>query len=262
MAVSFTIRRIRADDEAVVVPLWMRGFHESAPASYERMTSSPAILAVFLALAGGVYALGWRAPAAVLAAAGALIYTPAGRSLHSSLMWTAISAQARSSMRDVTGEWCEANAAAFWVAELEGRIVGCVGAKALHTLHRERVAGVATAPRHASVWRLTVAPDARRHRVGAALMAEAERWARARGCTRLSLIAGNPASKRFYRALGYDAEEVAIARGVLFGPGGAPRGLVALAKDRALLYRVGTMRTILARDLGTAAAEPESTALQ
>lgn len=59
--------------------------------------------------------------------------------------------------------------------------------------------------RRAFVDDLVVAPAARRHGVGRALMEAAQRWARARGAEELVLTvwAGNTEAERFYARLGY-----------------------------------------------------------
>lgn len=56
---------------------------------------------------------------------------------------------------------------------------------------------------------LAVAEHARRHGVGSALMAEAERRLRARGCPKINLqvLPDNRAVLRFYARLGYAVEE-------------------------------------------------------
>jgi GNAT superfamily N-acetyltransferase len=56
----------------------------------------------------------------------------------------------------------------------------------------------------AVIWDLRVAPDLRRHGVGHALFAAAERWARARGCRRLEVETqnNNVAACRFYARQG------------------------------------------------------------
>ena len=130
----------------------------------------------------------------------------------------------------------------FFVAQraddAAGSPIGCVAVKCEHTQHGERQAGVATVPYEASIWRLTVAPRARRLGVGRLLMAEAEAFARTHGCRDVSLITGNAESLRFDRALGYAPETEARARLVLFGPARQPRGALGQLRARYLRTRL------------------------
>jgi GNAT superfamily N-acetyltransferase len=60
------------------------------------------------------------------------------------------------------------------------------------------------------IWDLRVSPEARRRGVGSALLVEAERWARARGCRRLKVETQNinlPAC-RFYARCGFELSAV------------------------------------------------------
>jgi GNAT superfamily N-acetyltransferase len=93
-----------------------------------------------------------------------------------------------------------ADETATFVAELDGRVVGMVD------IHVARPAGAHQPRTYGYVPELAVAVDARRRGVGAALMAAAEDWARARGCAHVVLDynARNTDAGRFYRdRLGY-----------------------------------------------------------
>jgi ribosomal protein S18 acetylase RimI-like enzyme len=62
------------------------------------------------------------------------------------------------------------------------------------------------------VYYLGVAPDSRGLGDGAAMMAAAEAWARARGMPKIQLMvrADNAEAQAFYRAIGYDLETVTV----------------------------------------------------
>jgi GNAT superfamily N-acetyltransferase len=244
-----TIRDYRKEDEAAVVPMWKRGFHEMAPHSYARLFSGPAPFISFLSIAAGV-GLGfgaWRT-AAVIAAAGAALYTPAGEWALSGLFWQIVGLQARASMVGIESRWMVPGQAHFYVAEVAGRPVGCVAVKGVHTLNSERARGVAPLAGEASVWRLTVDPSARKLGLGRALMATAEEWARGQGFRHVSLITGNPESQAFYARLGYAPESEERARAVLFG-GGQPAFPLGTAKARFLRTRLHVNKTVLAKQL-------------
>lgn len=219
-------------DIPICEPMWRLGFYEMRHAMHASVQSSPLPFLLLTSLGVGA-ALAFSSPAAgmCLAGCGLLLYTPLGAAALSALLWQAIK-------RQRLGE--PTPATPFWVAQsaATGEVLGCVCAREKHTLYREAPRGAPVAPREASVWRLTVAPGARRTGAGRALMGAAEEWARARGCTHLSLITGNPDSARFYRALGYGPEDRARARRVLWGAEGAPWGPLALVKDAMLPRRL------------------------
>ncbi|GAB3693300.1 GNAT family acetyltransferase [Corynebacterium nasicanis] len=62
------------------------------------------------------------------------------------------------------------------------------------------------------VYYVAVAPDRQGVQLGAEIMHAAENWLRERGVGKLQLMirAENSAVRRFYRALGYQTEEVAV----------------------------------------------------
>ncbi len=235
-------------EEALCEPMWRRGFHEMWPSSYRKMLGS----AGFWALAAGNVALGaylclargaWAgAPLALFFAA--LAFPPAGGRIFSAIMWRAVHAQS------FLFKPCATRDVAYWVAVARGgggALVGCVCVREGHTLGREAERGAAEAPGEASVWRLSVAPAARRLGAGRALMAAAEAHARARGARHMSLITGNDASRAFYCAIGYRPEELGRATRVLFGPSQRPATL--LGRLRAAFLPRRLQSTILVKEL-------------
>jgi ribosomal protein S18 acetylase RimI-like enzyme len=59
----------------------------------------------------------------------------------------------------------------------------------------------------ASIWRLSVAKDARNCGVAVALMDEAHKWATSKGCQRICLMTANPIAAHFYtNKLGYTSD--------------------------------------------------------
>lgn len=249
-----TIRRYEPRDYDDVVSLWQAGFAELAPHAWRKATSS-AVPFLLCALPASLAA--WRGRpylAGSFLAAGAAFYSPAGLWLTQAVMWQAILLQTRQSMsrEKLEGEWSEEGKGAFWTAVEagSGRVVGCVGVKAAHTLAKERGAGVPHVPGEASVWRLTVAPDARRTGTGQALMATAERWAAGQGCGHVSLLCGSPPSQAFYGRLGYGLEGEARARVVLFGAADVePAGVLPALKLRFLKRRLGSNKTVYVKAL-------------
>ncbi len=214
--------------------------------SYRKMLGSP----VFWALEAALAALGahlclrgaWATGAALCALAASLV-PPLGGPLFSAIMWRAVHAHSflfKPSSTDT----------AYWVAVARdgGDVIGCVCVRRAHTLAREAERGVAEAQGEASVWRLSVAPAARKLGVGRALMAQAEAYARARGCTHMSLITGNLASRAFYLAIGYAPEALPRAATVLYGGAtSTPASLLGRLKGLALQHRLQS--TVLAKPL-------------
>ena len=84
----------------------------------------------------------------------------------------------------------------FIVAERDGRLLGWV--------HVETADSIETGP-YAHIAGLVVDRAHRRQGIGAALMAEAEAWARQQGCAlvRLRSSAARTRAHRFYEGLGY-----------------------------------------------------------
>jgi len=86
------------------------------------------------------------------------------------------------------------------VAELAGEIVGVCGVKRGTEEDKEALPDC----KDFSIWRLSVAADARRAGVGIKLMTSAQDWAREAGGHRMLLITGNPIARRFYcERMGY-----------------------------------------------------------
>lgn len=95
---------------------------------------------------------------------------------------------------------CEALGGCAWVAERDGRVVGCIGM---------------TPDEDPGTWllvKLNVLPEARRRGIAAALVREAETAARARDAVRMALWSDTRfvESHTLYAALGY--ERMAMAR--------------------------------------------------
>jgi len=87
------------------------------------------------------------------------------------------------------------DAAALWVAELDGRLVGMCSAQIV----------ISTAEGGASAWveDVVVSPDLRGHGIGRRLLDAVTAWAARRGIGRLQLLADrdNAAALAFYRRL-------------------------------------------------------------
>ena len=242
MGDSVIIRPMRASDVAVLEPMWRSGFAEMGPHSYRKLTATPRPLLVGAAFAGALWAAGFPLAGALCAVGSASLYTPLGSAALVGALWCAIRAQS-------LGFKPGAGGGHFFVAErpAQGELLGCVCVKEAHTLYREAERGVPAPPGEASVWRLTVAPSARRLGVGRLLMAAAEAWARERGCGAVSLITGNPESAQFYRKIGYAGESEARARRALWGERGAPAGWFGRLREPLLAARLRT--TIFAKPL-------------
>lgn len=232
-----TIRDYAKADNAIVVPMWKAGFHEMSPSSYKRLFSGIGPLAFFGTLSVASHLL-IRPQNQYLSlgffAFGAMLYTPVGKWLLSGLFWQIIGLQARASMSDIEVRWMKPGKSHFYVAETEGVVVGCVAVKSVHALAAEKSKKAPEMQGEASVWRLTVAPEARKLGVGRLLMQKAESWARENGCTHVSLITGNEESQRFYAKIGYVVETEQRARTVLFGIDGCGSG-----EENATDYNTG-----------------------
>lgn len=245
------IRPYQAEDYHVVLPMWQYGFLEMAAHIHAKAVKSPVMIVSAATVGAVAWAVGHPVVGAAFTAMGVLMYTPLGASVTNALLWQGIMAQTRQSMqpKHLLEEWRKPGVSAFWVAvdaaseagsaeedaarkaaaalpysNVNGkgeRILGCVGVKKYHTLHKERLAGVPLVEGEASVWRLSVHSDARGKGVGKQLMETAEAWAKEQGCTHVSLITGNPESQKFYRRIGYSTETLPRACTVLFGAPGA-----------------------------------------
>ena len=249
MLSKFTVRRMLPGEEAVCEPMWQKGFHEMWPSSYRKMLQSPGFkLFVLLNIGVGGFLCAQGTPALLAVGACLLAFSlslpipPLGGAIFSFLMWRAVLNQRflfKPSPRDV----------AYWVAEAAegGAIVGCVCVKEGHTLAREAERGAPEVAGEASVWRLSVDPAARKLGVGRALMLEAEAYARARGCSAMSLITGNDASRAFYVAIGYGEEQAQRAQRVLFGKEGRPSTILGRLRASFLPSRLRS--TILFKEL-------------
>lgn len=84
----------------------------------------------------------------------------------------------------------------FIVAEIDGRLIGWLHVDVVEYIDSEA---------YAHIGGLVVDRDQRRQGIGAALIAEAEAWARKQGCAliRLRSSATRTAAHRFYESLGY-----------------------------------------------------------
>jgi len=84
----------------------------------------------------------------------------------------------------------------FWLAELEGRIVGTIMAG--YDGHR------------GWIYSLGVHPEVRRSGAGRALLGQAERALSALGCPKVNLqvFSGNIGAQGFWRSVGYEQDEV------------------------------------------------------
>jgi len=246
-AENIVIRAMRASDVATMEPLWRAGFGEMGPHSVKKMQASRTPLFWGAAIGAALLVSGLPTAGACLAAGAALLYTPLGSAALNGALWCAIRAQKLGFPPSGPA------AADFFVAERGAVRLGCVCVREAHTLYREAERGAPAARGEASVWRLTVAPGARRLGVGRALMAAAEAWARARGCGALSLITGNPESASFYRRIGYGPESEARARRALWGERGAPASLLGRLRERMLAKRCSS--TVFVKMLPAAAGK-------
>jgi ribosomal protein S18 acetylase RimI-like enzyme len=204
------------------------------PHSYAKSVSSCAPLLWGAAAGALLWAAGFPVAGACATASAALFFTPLGSAALNGALWLAIRAQ------KLGFPPAGSTAAQFFVAEAGGELLGCVCVKEAHTLYREAERGVAPPPGEASVWRLTVAPAARRLGVGRQLMASAEAWAAARGCASVTLVTGNPESAKFYRRIGYGGESEARARRALWGARGAPTTWLGKLREQTLPKRCAT----------------------
>jgi GNAT superfamily N-acetyltransferase len=212
------IRDYQVTDHGIVVPMWMAGFYEMYPYSYQRLSTSPTSLITFLSSAAFAHYCNAPRLSIGLGTFGILLYTPIGRWFVGVLFWQIIKLQGKFTMKDIVKVWMKPSFSHFYVAEVDGQIVGCIAIKLQHTLHSERGSGVPTVEEEASVWRLTVAPEGRKLGIGRKLMEYGEQWAKQQGAKYISLITGNPESQKFYTRLNYQPETLLRACNVLFGP--------------------------------------------
>ena len=268
------------------VRIWQEGFLELALPSY--YSARLPVTVVLLVLGCLFYSLRWLTILWIILGITAAWLSPFGSIAVRSLLWQAILSETRASMTRPTFQqkWL-IPPHAFFVAHFEGRVVGCVAVRcANHTLSKERLgiairedtrdgpsgsfgggnptgdAGVpvtASAPPQfcASVWRLSVDKDFRRLGIARLLMSRAELHAASQGCTAVTLLTGNPSSKRFYECIGYKRETWEDASKVVFGKSGRPQNLLLIfdwIKWFALWYRVRVKGNIFRKRLS--ASEP------
>ena len=136
---SVKIRPYRTDDYPETVRIWQAGFHELSNFLYRDITSTKAIGSM-LAIAATAALFKRFTLASVIATSTVLLLTPLGKKFAGSLMWLGILAETR---RDMSPEalkerWQKPGYSAFWVAEVDGKVVGCVGVKGDNTLLKER----------------------------------------------------------------------------------------------------------------------------
>lgn len=246
------IRTYTHADHGAVLPLWQRGFLEMGPYLHQDIQRSPWLHAFALTFIGAALLRRHAWVAGVLTATYALILSPVGAWLLQRALWQGILAQTRA---DMTPErlpqvWQSPKASEFFVATLDERVLGCVAVRMLHTLHKERRAGVPEMEGQASVWRLSVDHTARRCGAGRELMAAAEAWARGNGAERVSLVTGNPDSVKFYQRLGYTPETFPIACRAVFGCAPDRVPLSGYARRMGLWQRTsGSKPTVWAKQL-------------
>jgi len=245
------VRPLRRDDDLrMVVSIWQQGFLELAPHIHRFLKASWVGWAFF----GTCFALGlgfkskWGTISTVAAAA--VFYSPIGGWLLRKLLWRGILAETRRDMTERTlfERYQKPGFSQFLVAEAKGVVMGCVAISKEHTLYKERRPTATASETEASIWRLSVAPHARKLGVGRLLMAAAEEWARNNRCSHITLVTGNKDSFVFYQRLGYGPETEARAVREIFGAAGA-KGLAASIKLRTLRSRLTERGTILMKAL-------------
>ncbi|MFC3100155.1 GNAT family N-acetyltransferase [Altererythrobacter lauratis] len=94
------------------------------------------------------------------------------------------------------------------VAELAGEVIGCLSTSIMHVLHRPRPVG--------RISMMVVAQHLRGHRIGAALVREAERVLAEAGCgfVEVTSNAKRADAHRIYERLGYQRTSLRFARDV------------------------------------------------
>jgi ribosomal protein S18 acetylase RimI-like enzyme len=216
---AVTVRDYRQEDTEVVYSMWRCGFYEMREDGFERLSqsrivhiclgaSSALILHYCLSLPLS-FSIGFTFSLIVTDILGFhSLYRELLRRLHGFIFWHVTGLVGRTDMKTadaLQAHWMKQNYSHFWVAEVDGSIVGCIGCRLQHALiHPSRSeSNEASRTREASVWRLTVHPEYRKLGVGRILMSVAERWAAAQGATAMSLVTANKASAVFYRRLGY-----------------------------------------------------------
>jgi ribosomal protein S18 acetylase RimI-like enzyme len=252
---AVSIRAYRSEDYVDTVRIWELGFLEMGASLYSETLRWP-VLAVLGAATVGAYAASSLTAAYVGVALGLAWLSPLGRVAVESALWRGILAESSKTMsRDMLQSKWTRPPHAFFIAELEGRVVGCVAVRCgEHTLYKERARSFDSVlgeffARQASVWRLSVDSSVRRLGVGRMLMEKAEAHAARAGCTSISLITANPASRRFYERLGYSFDNPDEAARVVFGPSLRPLPWSVLGWLRFMRLQGRLKRTILAKRL-------------
>ena len=235
------IRAYQPEDYDAVLRIWQSGFAELAPHAYTAIANRTHFL-IGLGVAVGSYAARVPVLPFVVAAWRAFVLSPLGRSALSFLLWRGIRAQTNDDMLPhlIPKKWQQKGTSEFFVAEerATGDIIGCAAVLNQHTLYKDvrrastpwfgwfghktptqqvvRPSGGQSGV-ECSVWRVSVDSSKRQHGAGRALMSAVESWALAHGFTRVSLVTGNADSKKFYAALGYEPESLAVMRRELVG---------------------------------------------
>jgi GNAT superfamily N-acetyltransferase len=249
--IKVIVRPLRRDDDLrMIVSIWQQGFLELAPHIHRFLKASWVAWVFF----GTCFALGvafksqWGIIAAL--AATATFYSPVGGWLLRNLLWRGILAETQRDMTEsaLFERYQKSGFSQFLVAEVKGVVMGCVAIIKEHTLYKERRPTAIASETEASIWRLSVAPHARKLGVGRLLMAAAEEWARNNRCSHVTLVTGNKDSVIFYQRLGYGPETEARAVREVFGAAGA-KGLAAKFKLRTLRSRLTDRGTILMKAL-------------
>ena len=114
-------------------------------------------------------------------------------------------------MSDIATHWQVAGESAFFVAELDGTVVGSVAVRR-GGLDEDESAPPGSRPlKHpecCSVWKVSTSAAARGAGVARLLMAEAERWAISEAhAERMVLMTASPGAKLFYAKLGYALQD-------------------------------------------------------
>lgn len=249
---DITISPLSMEHHAEVVKVWQEGFAEMGPLFYDDFSSNPTNIFLALGIICGAAYMKWWFTAATVASFTALLWTPPlGRGILQALLWQGIKSQTRRDMTEATilAKWRRPGTSEFFVALHNGRVAGCVAVTNEHTLGKEARAGVPALRGEASVWRLSVDPEYRKLGLGKRLMHTAETWARDHGCHHISLVTGNPASKKFYQRLGYGSETEPRAVAAVFGSPDAVGWGLGWLKYYMLRRRLSRVGSILMKEL-------------
>lgn len=218
---GFTVRPVTPADEPQVQRIWTAGFLDlvadctatlapvitGGPGSPSYSAPRPLLAALCAAgCARAAAALVRREPRAALARAlAAAAVGAAGLALIHLVMWRAVagfcaeSCSGDGTMVDLSTAWLVPGKRTFVVAvERDGTVLGCCSARVGDVPDGDETPGVC------SMWRVSTARAARGRGVGRALVEEVERWAREEAnATKMRLVTGAVAAKRFYAHCGY-----------------------------------------------------------